>query len=121
ERPKACQALQQHRLADAGRTTDQERVTRLETQVEIADEVSAVGSTNSDAVDVECAIPRRSRRHLGECAGERVLVDQAVKADDRRAVACERVIRVPEERQRVVDRVKCGGRLEDVAERYFPR
>ena len=65
ERPKPCQALQQNRLADARRTADQQRVTRLETQVEIADEVLAVGSANSDTVDLERALLRRSRLSPG--------------------------------------------------------
>ena len=72
---------------------------------------STSSAPSSDAVVVS----------LGEPAGDRVLVDQSVQADDRRPIARERVVRVPEERQRVMDRVECGRRLEDIAERYLTR
>ncbi len=104
-----------------GRTTDQQCVARRQTEVEVADEVLAVGCANSDTVDLERALLGRSRCHLGEPAGNRVLVDQSVQPDDRRPIARERVVRIPEERQRVMDRVKCGRRLEDIAKRYLTR
>ena len=80
-------------------------------------EVLAVGGAYFDAVDLQPALLRDGGLDLSESPGARILVEQPVQADDGRALARERVVHVPEERQRVVNVVECGRRLEDVAER----
>ena len=117
ERPEACEALQQHGLADAGGTTDQQRVTRVESQVERVHQVLAVGGAHFDAVDFQRAVRRGGGLHRGERAGTRILLPQPVQANDRRPIACELVVGIAKERQRVVDLTERGGRLHDVAER----
>ena len=46
------------------------RFTRVEAQIEVMDEVVAVGSAHPDTVGLERAVLGRDGSHLGECAGQ---------------------------------------------------
>src|SRR5882757_10318415 len=80
-------------------------------------EVLAVGSAYFDSADLKPALLRDAGLDLTESPGARILVEQPVQADDGRAIARERVVHVPKERQRIVNVVERGRRLEDVAKR----
>ena len=116
ERPEPGKTLQQNGFPDSGRSADQQCVAGLEAHVERSDELRTVGSPYLDTVDVQRAVGRAGRLHLAERAGARVFLDQPVEADHRRAIACELVVGLPKERQRVVDCGEGGRRLDDVAE-----
>ena len=99
ERPQLGQAAQQRGLAAARRSGDHQAVARVQGDVEWLDQLAPVRCAHRDPPHLDAAAVAVLATQRRQFAALLVGDDEAVQADDGRAVAGEVVVGVAEERQ----------------------